>query len=165
MTLAASVLSAQLLPLFNSETTPDNVADCASAWADAIETYSTSIDPSSTAVTSAATALDPLLVAAFTGSRDNSEECDTDLIQAAFDAWAKLIATGMAGQPSILPAGEVKSAIAPTGKIGFCSIGTQDTYTEAATAFADKIDTWVKTGTAVIIVSTSPTVTAPTLWK
>jgi hypothetical protein len=164
MALVASVLSAQLLPLFNSENTPDNVADCASAWADAIETYSTSIDPSSTAVTAAATALDPLLVVAFTSSRDNTK-CSTDLIEAAFDEWAKLIATGMVGQTSILPAGEVKSAIAPTGKIGFCSIGTQDTYTEAATAFADKIDTWVKTGTAVIIVSTSPTVTAPTLWK
>jgi hypothetical protein len=129
-----------------------------------MDTYATNIDPSSTAVSSAATALEPLLKAAFTSSRDNTT-CSTDLIEAAFDAWAKLIATGMVGQTSILPAGVVQSAIAPTGKIGFCSIGTQDTYTEAATAFATKIDTWVKTGTAVIIVSTAPTVTSPTTWK
>jgi hypothetical protein len=158
MALVASVLATQLLPLFASETTPDNVSDCAAAWADAIETYSATIDPKSSALSAATAALEPLLTLAFTSSSAFTK-CNTSLIENAFKAWAAIVAPGMVGQPSTVPVGTCTISVAPPGDIGFCSIGTQDDYTAAVNAFADKIDTWVKTGLAVIQLPTLPTPT------
>ena len=163
MALVASVLSAQLLPLFVSP--PDNVPDCAAAWADAIKTYSATIDPKSSALSAAASALEPLLVLAFTSS-SNFTACNTSLIENAFKAWAAIVGPGMVGQPSTVPLGTATVSVAPTGEIGLCSIGTQDDYASAAAAFSDKIDTWVKTGWALIQLPTIPTPTYTlTLWK
>lgn len=163
MALKVSDLSGPLLSLFTSP--PDNIADCATAWAAAMAAYSASLDPPSTALASAATALQGKLVTAFTDGNDNSGACDVSLLESAFAEWAKLVAEGMAELPSKVPVGTVVVAVQPPGEIGFCSIGTQDDYASASDEFADKIDTWVKTGFSSIELPTVPVTYTLALWN
>lgn len=162
MALDIASLSSGLYALFKDP--PDNIADCASAWADAMKNYTKAIDPLSTSVTTAAEALEPQLALAFAASKDFTQ-CNTLFIENAFRAWSSIISTGMVGAPSTLPPGVALSSTPPVGFPGFCDIETQIDHGIAALQFALKIDTWVRTGTAVIQITPVPPVTSPTVWK
>lgn len=148
MPLLPPSLIGDLTSLFSSP--PDNNADCASLWASAMNSYTAGIIPASATVSAAATALEAELLAAFdiwfTG---NSLSCD--LLETAFANFALLVGTGML-------AASQYAAVPPPGLVGFCDIGTQSTHSAAAATFADKIDTWMKTGTATKVIPPFDTV-------
>lgn len=117
---------------------PLAVADCAQAWADAIQTYAAAIVPASTTVAAGAPALASALASAF------SSPSAASAFDAAFAAFAVTVAAGMlptfTGVPPAAPL-NIEAQLA----------GEQPTHAAAAAAFAALIDTWFRTGTAVLV--------------
>jgi len=153
MALVKSVLVLGLNTIFNPETTPDNREGCASGWANAMSLYASGIIPASTTVTIAASSLEAGLNTAFdawweAGSQD---EFTCDLLENAFANFALLLGAGML-------AGSQYQATPPPGLLNLCSLGNATDYTTAIDNFATKIDTWMRTGTAIKVVPPYDTV-------
>lgn len=117
---------------------PDTDADCAQAWADAVEAYASGLVPPSTAVTSAAAALASSLASAF------ATPSAASAFDAAFTTFAATVAAGQA--PTF-------TGVPPPAPLGIASLlgSSQPTHAAAAAAFASLIDTWMRTGTAVLV--------------
>lgn len=121
-------------------------AACAQEWADALEAYAAGIIPASTTVTTAATALASSLTSLF-GSATAAGAAASGF-DAALLTFATSVGGGMAGFTPVPPP-------APLGISSLLST-TQSTHSAAAAAFATKIDTWMRTGTATPLPSGSP---------
>jgi len=144
MPLDTSALGSALGDLFESP--PDGDGDqaagrnaCARAWADAMKGYAAGVIPASTTVSGAAAALKSALVGAF-GSADGA-----GAMEQAFAAFAGAVAGGM-------PAGGW-AGVPPPAPVGFAALlaTMQPSRGAAAAAWATKIDTWMRTGTATLI--------------
>lgn len=116
---------------------PATAADCAQAWADAIESWCSSIVPASTTVTAAAGALATSLTTAFAGT-DAAAAMET-----AFAAFAAAVGGGMAGY----------TATAPPGPVGFATqFDTKpETHADAAEQIGDLIHDWMTTGSSALV--------------
>jgi hypothetical protein len=126
------------------EAPPPTAPECAAKWADAMQAYSIGIVPPSVGISSAVTALTAALGAAFTGPPPSVVAS----VEAAFLAFATAVGVGMApaftGVPPVVPVGfALELAKAPSQ--------WAQTHEAAATLWANKIDTWMRTGTAVLV--------------
>ena len=141
MPLDKAGLEAELESIF---TDPDSYAsappsstasDMAGAWAAAVASYASGVIPASATVGAAETALSAALLSAF-GSAAGAAG-----MESAFTAFGGTVGGGMA--PAF-------TAVPPAGPVGIAALSTtnQDTPADAAQAWADAIDTWMKTGTA-----------------
>lgn len=117
-------------------------AACAQEWADALQSYAAGIVPASSTVAAAATTLAGALATAFASP---SAATPFDV---AITAFATTVGSGMAGFTPVPPP-------APLGIAAQLAV-TQSTHAAAAAAFATKIDTWMRTGTATPLPSGSP---------
>jgi hypothetical protein len=117
---------------------PATAVECAQAWADAVQAYASGIVPASTTVAAAAATMVGALQSAF-GSPSAAAPFD-----AAFLAFATTVAAGQ------LPTFTGVPPPAPLGVASLLAL-TQPTHAAAAAAFATLIDTWMKTGTAVLV--------------
>lgn len=136
MPLNPASLQSSLESLFSAP--PPTAAECAQAWADAVQTYAAAVVPPSTTVAAAAAALVGALTSAF-GSPSAAAAFD-----AAFTAFAATVAAGM------LPTFTGVPPPAPLGVAALLAV-SQPSHAAAAAAFASLIDTWAKTGTAVLV--------------
>src|SRR5262245_65312955 len=136
MPLNPASLQSDLQSLFSNP--PAAAADCAQAWADAIQGYAASIIPASTTVAAAASALAGALASAF------ATPSAASAFDAAFAAAAVTIAGGM------LP---TFTGVPPVAPLNVASLlgSPQPTHAAAAALFASLIDTWFRTGTAVLV--------------
>ena len=136
MPLNPSSLQSSLESLFSNP--PAARADCAQAWADAINGYAGSIVPASTTVAAAVSTLASSLASAF------AAPAAAPAFDAAFAACATTIAGGM------LPA---FAGVPPAAPLNVASLlaSTQPTHAAAAAAFASLIDAWFRTGTATLV--------------
>ncbi len=135
MPLSADVLAKALEQVFVAP--PETAPACAQAWADAVETYASSIVPPSTTVSAAAASLSAALTAAFLAP------AAVPAMEAAFAAFVVALGGGMAGFTPVPPAGPV----------GFAQLfqAAPQTHADAAAGIADAIHTWMTTGTATLI--------------
>jgi hypothetical protein len=117
---------------------PETREACAQAWADAIEGYASGLVPASTAVASAAATLASSLESAFAAPAAAAP------FDAAFTTFAAAVAVGQA--PTF-------TGVPPAAPLGIAALlgSPQATHAAAAAAFASLIDTWAKTGTAVLV--------------
>lgn len=117
-------------------------AACAQEWADAMQAYATGIIPASSTVAAAAATLSGALSSAF-ALPSAATAFDT-----AFLAFATTVGGGMAGF----------TPVPPPAPLGIATLlgTTQATHGAAAAAFATKIDTWMRTGTATPLPSGAP---------
>ena len=138
MALNKVALTTALTSLFSNP--PDSIDGCAAAWADAMESYATSIVPASTTVPAAASDLEAALKTTFV---NNGSTAMLTTLESDFLTFATTVGGGMTGYTST----------PPPGLVGFSTIGNADTHATAAANFANKIDTWMKTGIATLIVS------------
>lgn len=117
---------------------PATRAACAQAWADAVEAYASGLVPPSTTVASAAATLASSLESAF------AAPAAAPLFDAAFTAFGATVAGGQA--PTF-------TGVPPPAPLGIASLlaSPQATHAAAAAAFATLIDTWAKTGSAVLV--------------
>lgn len=117
-------------------------AACAQEWADAMQAYAAAIVPASTTVAAAAATLSTALAGAF-ALPSAATAFDT-----AFLAFATTVGGGMAGF----------TPVPPPAPLGIATLlgTTQATHGAAAAAFATKIDTWMRTGTATPLPSGAP---------
>ena len=154
MALSIPDLSTPLFSFFSDP--PDNIQDCAQKWADAMFAYvNLKLNPLPLNTVAAREAFVPLLVLAFTSSNSNTGDCNSLAIENAFKYFTAILAEGMV--TSSTPAGTVVEAVAPPLYIGFCDITREHTnHGAAALEFAIEIDTWMKTGTALVQVSPPP---------
>lgn len=133
-------LQSALQSLFENPPPGDNPAtaraSAAQSWANAMQTYAATVVPPSTTVTAAAATLQTALQGAFSG--DVSSILAT--MEVAFLAFATTVGGGMA--PAFV-------ATPPPGPVGFSSLSNQSSASAAASAWADLINTWFITGTAV----------------
>jgi hypothetical protein len=115
---------------------------CAQQWANAMQSYAAAIVPASTTVTGAASALSSSLASAFLLADASSA------VDAAFETFAASVGSGMASF----------TATPPPAPPGFASaMGTlYSDNAAAAAAWASRIDTWMRTGTATPLPSGSP---------
>ncbi len=117
---------------------PPSIAECAQAWADAVQSYAAGVIPPSTTVAAAASALAGALVSAF------GAPAAAPGMESAFAAFAATVGGGMAGW---LP-------VPPPAPVGFATqfAGPKPaTHAAAASAVASLIDAWFRTGTATLI--------------
>lgn len=116
---------------------PPDVAGCAQAWADAVGSYAAGIVPASTAVSAAASTLASALAGAF------SSGAAAPGMEAGFAAFAASLGAGMVGY----------TPTPPPGPVGFALLfaGPRSSHAEAAAAVASAVDTWMRTGSAVLI--------------
>jgi hypothetical protein len=137
MPLNPASLSSALGDLFAKP--PSDRASCAQAWADAVGSYAASVVPPSTTVSAAASTLSGALASAF-GSPAAAAP-----MESAFTTFATTVAGGMTAAGF--------TGVPPAGPVGFSSLlGTiQASAGTAASAWASAIDTWMKTGVAVLI--------------
>jgi len=115
---------------------PATAAECAQAWADAVESYASAIVPPSTTSAAAGSALAGALVAAFAPPDASAA------MSAAFTAFAAALGLGMA--PAFV-------AVPPPTPIDFATQFANpkpSTHAAAGLALATLIDTWMRTGTA-----------------
>ena len=129
----------QGLPAAEDAPYPDSVAAAANAWATAVQGWAAGILPPSTTVAAAVSALEPQLVAAFS-SGDAAGPMDS-----AFVSFAVVLGAGM------LPA---YLATPPAGPPGFASIFAQpapETRAEGVERVAALLDSWMRTGTAQLV--------------
>jgi hypothetical protein len=112
--------------------------ECAQAWADAVGIYAAGLLPASTTVSAATAALVTPLEDAFVSMFPATD------FDAAFTTFAATVATGM------LP---LFTGVPPPEALGVATqlSVTQETHAAAAAAFASLIDTWMKTGTATLV--------------
>jgi len=113
-------------------------ADCAQAWADAINGYAAGIVPPSTTVAAGIPTLASALASAFAAPAAASP------FDAAFAAFAVTVAGGM------LPA---FTGVPPAAPLNIASLlaGSQPTHAAAAAAFASLIDAWFRTGLGTLV--------------
>lgn len=114
---------------------PATSAQCAEAWADAIESYTLLVVPTSTTVSVAAIALASDLLSAF----DSGDAPPT--MELALAQFATTVGGGMAGF----------TATPPPGPVGFAAEFAPPfpaTHAAAAASVGALIDTWMRTGTA-----------------
>lgn len=124
---------------------PDNREDCASLWADALQTYVAGMFPPHVAASTgaASAALGAELLGVFTAWWGNStagEDLDCGPFEDAFYNFGLLIKSSDAGLYSGL--------LEPQLPVGLCSLGNADSHSSAAADWASTIDTWFKTGTS-----------------
>jgi hypothetical protein len=115
---------------------PATAAECAQAWADAVQSYAAAVVPPSTTAAAAGSALAGALVAGFAPPDASAA------MSAAFTAFAATLGGGMA--PAFV-------AVPPPSPCDFASLfaGPKPaTHAEAGLAIATLIDTWMRTGTA-----------------
>lgn len=136
MPLNLASLQSSLQSLFAEP--PPSAAECAQAWADAVQGYAAGIVPPSTTVAAGIPALASALQSAF-GAPAAAPGFD-----AAFAAFAVTVAGGM------LPAFTGVPPPAPLGIAAQLAV-TAPTHAAGATAFAALIDTWMRTGTGVLV--------------
>lgn len=117
---------------------PTTRAACAQAWADAVQAYASGLVPPSAAVASAAATLASSLESAFAAPAAAAP------FDAAFTSFAATVAGGQA--PTF-------TGVPPPAPLGIAALLAveQATHAAAAAAFASLIDTWAKTGTAVLV--------------
>lgn len=132
-------------PLVMIDTEVDFTASreaCAQEWADAMQAYAAAIVPASTTVAAAAATLSSALAGAF------ALPSAAAAFDAAFLAFATTVGGGMAGF----------TPVPPPAPLGIATLlgTTQATHGAAAAAFATKIDTWMRTGTATPLPSGPP---------
>lgn len=134
MPLNKAGLESDLESLFSDP--PDTTPACAQAWADAVKAYASAIVPTSTTVTAAAATLAGSLLTAFQSPNAIAP------MEAAFLAFGATVGGGMA--PAFV-------ATPPAGAVGFAdqvAAPHPETHAAAAAAWASRIDTWMRTGTA-----------------
>jgi hypothetical protein len=136
MPLNPSGLQSALESLFADP--PPSAAECAQAWSDAVASYAAGVIPASTTVAAAAAALTAPLQSAF-GSASGAPAFD-----AAFTSFAVTVAAGM------LP---LFTGVPPPAPLGIASLlsVSQETHADAAAVFAALLDTWLKTGSASLV--------------
>lgn len=148
MALVKATLEAELLdffaapPVVMAGSNVDYAASrsaCAQKWADAMQAYLSSpgslLTPASTSITTALATFKSSLASAFATTSAAS------LVDAAFATLAATIGSGMA--PAFV-------ATPPAGNPGFASniTTTEASHALAAASWAERIDAWLKTGTA-----------------
>jgi len=136
MPLNPSALSSGLQSTFSAP--PPSAGGCAQGWADAVQSWCSSIVPASTAVASAAATLQGALAGALAGIDAAAA------LESAFSAFAGTVGLGMAGY----------TPTPPPGPVGFASqfAGPKPaTHADAAGAIASLIDAWMRTGSSVLI--------------
>lgn len=136
MPLNPASLQSSLESLFSSPA--GSRAQCAQAWADAVNGYAAAIVPASTAVAAAVATLASSLASAF-GAPSAASPFD-----AAFAAFAVTVAGGM------LPAFAGVPPAAPLNVAAQLGI-VQPSHAAAAAAWAAMIDAWFRTGTATLV--------------
>lgn len=117
---------------------PETAAECAQAWSDAVGSYAAGVVPASSAVAAAAAAMTASLLSAF------QSPAAAVGFDAAFTTFGAAVALGMA------PAFTGTPPPAPLGIATLLS-ATQVSHAAAAAAFASLIDTWMRTGSAVLV--------------
>lgn len=148
MALVKATLEAELLdffaapPVVMAGSSVDYAASrsaCAQKWADAMQKYLSSagsvLTPASTSITTSLATFKTSLASAF-ATASAAAAVDT-----AFATLAASIGTGMA--PAFV-------ATPPAGTPGFAAniTTTEASHASAAASWADRIHTWIKTGTA-----------------
>lgn len=123
-------------------------ADCAQAWADAINGYAASIVPASTTVAAGIPALASALASAFAAPSAAAP------FDAAFAAFAVTVAAGM------LPAFAGVPPAAPLNVASLLGV-TRPSHAAGAAAFASLIDAWFRTGTATLVAPPN----TPVIWS
>lgn len=137
MPLNLSALSSGLQSTFSDP--PGGYNACAQAWADAVQSWCSSIVPPSATVASAAATLATALASAF--SSPNA----VPGIESAFSAFAAAVGLGMAGYAPTPPAGTV-------GFASYFAGADATTHAQAASELAALIDPWMKTGLSTLLV-------------
>lgn len=152
MPLSKSDLESQLTSLFSAP--PDNRAACAPLWGDAMKAYAVGMIPAHIAATlgTSATTLGIELVTVFDDwwAANDQASLSIDPLETAFADFATRV------KDSADDAGLYEGLLAPPAPVGFSSLYTIDgisTPEAAAAAFAEKIDTWMKTGTSKLILT------------
>lgn len=114
---------------------PPTIAECATAWADALEAHFSAVVPASTTVSAARATLETALAAAF------ASPAAAPGMEAAFAAFATTVGGGMA--PAFV-------ATPPPAPVGFAAqfLVQPTTHAEAAAAIASLVGTWARTGSA-----------------
>jgi len=142
MPLVSSTLKSALQAIFEgaaqSAKAPPQESALAQQWASAMFSYGGPVAPPSASGAAAQAAMQSAL-AGFSQANQAATVLET-----AFAAFAASLATGMTAT------GVFSLAKPPTGPVGFADVfgGTFDDARQAAQAIADKVDTWMKTGTA-----------------
>lgn len=138
MPLVSAPLASSLADIARNP--PATAAQCAKAWADAVQSYSGGVIPASTTVADACATLAGALSSAF------AAPAAAPAMEAAFAAFAVTVAGGMAGAGF--------AGVPPAGPVGFAqqfASSKPETHQAAGNALATLIDTWLKTGTATLI--------------
>lgn len=136
MPLNPASLQSDLESLFSAP--PATAADCAQAWANAIQGYAASIIPPSTTVAAGIPALSSALASAF------SSPSAAPGFDAAFASFAGTVAGGMAPTFTGVP------PVAPLNIAGQLAI-LQSSHAAAAAAFASLLDMWFRTGKGILV--------------
>lgn len=128
---------------------PLTAAECAAAWADALEGYATGVVPTSTTVASGNATLASSLEAAFGAEGGAAPGFDAALL-----AFATTIAAGM------LP---LYTGVPPAAPLGIATMlaASQPTHEAAAQAFAAHLDAWFRTGSATLVAPPN----TPAVWS
>lgn len=119
------------------EAPPATAAECAQAWADAMEAYASGIVPASTTVSAAAATLAGALTTAF------GSPAAAPGMESAFAAFATTVGSGMVGYVPTPPPAPVGFATQFAGP-------KPETHADAASAIAGLIHAWMTTGIATL---------------
>jgi hypothetical protein len=136
MPLNPSALSSGLQSTFADP--PPTAAGCAQGWADAVQSWCSSIVPASAGVAGAVATLQGALAGAFAGTDAASA------LESAFSAFAVTVGGGMAGYVPTPPPGPVGFATQFAGP-------KPATHADAASMIANLIDVWMRTGIGTLI--------------
>lgn len=136
MPLALPVLTDALERLFAEP--PPTAAECAQAWAAAMQSYATGIIPPSTAVAGAAAGLGSTLATAFQAPDA------VPGMESAFAAFAAVVGGGMAGYAPVPPAG-------PVGFAQLFAGAKPASHAAAAQQIGSAIHTWITTGVSTLV--------------
>jgi len=139
MALVVDTLSSSFESFFSSP--PDTALGCAESWAGCMRDYALSISPPSVTVEAAQLVLSSTLASIFETSVIASATASA--MEGAWAVFAATVAAGMAPAFAATP---------PPGLVGFLILfqaSPPSTHLEAAQRFSSRIDTWIRTGTAV----------------
>ena len=128
----------QGLPAAEEAAYPDSYASAAQAWASAVQSWASGVTPPSATAAAAVNTLRSALEAAFASGEAASP------MDSAFLAFAAQLGAGMA--PAYV-------ATPPTSPPGFASVFAQpapSTRAEGIERIASLLDTWLRTGTAML---------------
>jgi len=134
--LNVASLQSDLEALFSNP--PLTAAECAQAWANAVQAYASGVVPASTTVSAAASTLATALQSAF-GTPNALTGFDT-----AFLTLAATVASGML--PTFV-------GVPPAAALGIDALfdAPQASHGAAAGTFASHIDVWLRTATASLV--------------